>query len=97
MAKQPDLLSVVSKLPDATSGKKNWMQRLQAQHPTLYGEVIALLDAHIDGDRAVRAKLPTETAFCQWLSPTLAVHGFAVGPQTVHQLFRRRRSERNGT
>lgn len=92
-----DLLSVVSKLPDATSGKKNWIDKLRTQHPALYAEVIALMDAHIDGDRAVRAKLPSETAFCQWLSPTLAERGFSVAPTTVHQLFRRRRSERNGT
>lgn len=94
MAKKSALFDALAQLPDQRGGKTNWLDRLKDGSPELYDEVISLIDRHMDGDREITRKLPSETAFCRWLSTVLAARGVNVRPQTLTSLFRLRRGER---
>lgn len=91
-----DLLGDIKKLPDQKFGKDTWIDRLSKKDHALYGEVLKVVDAWLDGDPDIRRKLPSQTAVCEWLSPLLTARNFPVAAQTVNQIFPFRRNQRNG-
>jgi hypothetical protein len=96
MAKAIDLLADIKRLPDQKFGKDSWIDRLAKKDPALYAEVLKVVDLWLDGDQAIRRKLPSQTAVCEWLSPLLIARNFHVASQTVNQIFPHRRGQRNG-
>jgi hypothetical protein len=91
-----DLLNDIKKLPDQKYGKDTWIDRLSKKDPSLFAEVVKVVDLWLDGDPDIRRKLPSQTSVCEWLSPLLQNRNFPVAAQTCNQIFTYRRNHRNG-
>jgi hypothetical protein len=91
-----DLLGDIKKLPDQKFGKDTWIDRLRKKDPSLFAEVVKVVDLWLDGDPDIRRKLPSQASVSEWLSPLLSARNFPVAAQTCNQIFTYRRNQRNG-
>jgi hypothetical protein len=97
MAKKASLIAAIKEMPDVVYvRKKTWMMLLAERDGELHGELVAIVDKYLAGDRELRRKMPHERAMSEWLSGVLTEKGHAVCPQTVRDYFRKRRSELDG-